>query len=342
MASCHVTGRSSCAEASPFRQTVEKQRGPGSRQTMRNSSRVTFFVLSAYQDLGPLRYPLFLLVLLLYVSIVCSNLLLILSVCLSRSLRQPMYLFLCSLALNQLFGSLGLFPFLLVQLLSRAHTVPAPLCLLQIFCLYSYASVEFLNLSVMSYDRYLAVCRPLQYRQRMSGAHVAGLLLLAWLAGAGACLLMISLSASLRLCGNVIPKVYCDNYLVVKLACGDTRLNNVSGVLNTTAIILGPLGLTLFSYAKILQVCFSGSQRAQRRKALGTCVPHLASLLNFSCGAFFEVLQSRFDMSRVPVPVRVLLSLYWLAGQPLFNPLVYGLKLSGVRTAARALLVLRL
>ncbi|KAM9820293.1 olfactory receptor 11A1-like [Neosynchiropus ocellatus] len=305
---------------------------------MWNSSQVTFFVLTAYLDIGAARYAVFLLLLVLYAAIVCSNVFLVAVICVTRTLREPMYLFLCSLFLNQLYGSLGLFPFLLVQVLSRVHTVPAQLCFLQIFCLYSYATVEFLNLSVMSYDRYLAICRPLRYRVTMSVTHVAALVLLAWLYGCGVCLLMTSLSAQLHLCGNLIHKVYCDNYLIVKLACSDTRLRNIGGVVSTAAVILGPLALSVFSYAKILQVCLSGSKRSQQ-KALATCAPHLASLLNFSFGACFEILQSRFEMSWVPGSARVLLSLYWLACQPLFNPLIYGLKLSSIRIAGRALLV---
>ncbi|KAM8822206.1 olfactory receptor 4B13-like [Synchiropus picturatus] len=306
-----------------------------------NSSSVSHLVLAAYVDTGGLRYPLFLLVLLLYVSIVCSNLLLILSVCLSRSLRQPMYLFLCSLALNQLFGSLGLFPFLLVQLLSRAHTVPAPLCLLQIFCLYSYGGVEFMTLALTSYDRYLAICRPLQYAALMTAAKLRGLLAASWLYPLLVNLFMVyGLTAPLRLCSRVIPKVYCDNYWLVRLACGDTRLNNLFGLCHMFVVILGLFLLIVFSYARILRVCCRGSRRT-RHKALGTCGPHLASLLNFSVGVFFEVLQSRFRLSLLPNTLQVFLSLYWLMFQPLVNPLMFGLQLTKVRLVYQGLLARR-
>ncbi|AWO99503.1 putative olfactory receptor 142-like [Scophthalmus maximus] len=75
-----------------------------------------------------------------------------------------------------------------------------------------------------------------------------------------------------------------------------------------------------------------------RQKAVSTCSPHLASLLNFSFGAFFEIMQSRFDMSSVHIVVRIVLSLYWLTCQPLFNPLFYGLKLSKIRFLCKSLL----
>ncbi|AWO99507.1 putative olfactory receptor 10J4-like [Scophthalmus maximus] len=256
-----------------------------------NSSAVSHFTLSAYMDTGPWRYFFFLIVLCLYVLIVLSNVLLVVVICVNRSLHEPMYLFLCSLFVNELYGSTGLFPFLLLHILSDSHTVAAPLCFLQIFCLFSYGGAEYLNLAVMSYDRYLAICHPLQYNTHMTVNKTAALIGVTWLWPLLLCLVMTSLSESLHLCENVIHKVYCDNYSVVKLSCSNTSVNNVYGLFITSVSILSPLTLILFSYVKILRVCFSGSSQT-RQKAVATCSPHLVSLLNFSFGAFFEILQS--------------------------------------------------
>ncbi|KAF3848269.1 hypothetical protein F7725_021297 [Dissostichus mawsoni] len=181
-----------------------------------------------------------------------------------------MYLFLCSLFVNELCGSTGLFPFLLVQILSDIHTVSAPLCFLQIFSLYTY------------------------------------------------------------LCGNIINKVYCDNYSIVKLACSDTTVNNVYGLIVTFLLIISPVFLIFYTYMKILRVCFSGSKQT-RQKTFSTCTPHLASLLNVSCGCCFEVIQNRFDMEFVPNMLRIFLSLYYLSFQPIFNPVLYGLNMTKIR-----------
>ncbi|KAM9318557.1 olfactory receptor 4B13-like [Pholidichthys leucotaenia] len=222
------------------------------------------------------QYLYFFIVISLYVFIIAANVLLIVVICMSRSLHEPMYMFLCSLFVNELYGSTGLFPFLLVQIISDVHTVSAPLCFLQIFCVYTYASIQFCNLAVMSYDRYLAICCPLQYSTRMTSNNVAILIALSWLYPFVAMLLLISLSSPLQLCGNIIHKVYCDNYSIVKLACSDTTVNNIYGLLYTCILAL-LVFLILNSYVKILKVCFSGS-RQMRQKALSTCTPHLASL----------------------------------------------------------------
>ncbi|XP_030599643.1 olfactory receptor 142-like [Archocentrus centrarchus] len=302
---------------------------------MKNSTQFSYFTLGAYFEAGAFKYVYFLIIM-LYISIISSNVLLIVVICVNRSLHEPMYMFLCSLFVNELYGSTGLFPFLLIQILSDVHTVSAPLCFLQIFCVYSYASVEFLNLAVMSYDRYLAICCPLQYHTRMTSRKIVMIIALTWLYPFLGVNVLISLSVPLQLCGNIINKVYCDNYSIVKLACSDTTVNNICGIVYTfTGVLL--VILILYSYMRILKVCFSGSKQT-RQKAVSTCTPHLASLLNFSCGAFFEIIQNRFDMRHVPNMLRIFLSLYWLTCQPLFSPVIYGLTLTKIRTVCKSVI----
>uniref|UniRef100_A0A4W6FBZ3 G-protein coupled receptors family 1 profile domain-containing protein n=1 Tax=Lates calcarifer TaxID=8187 RepID=A0A4W6FBZ3_LATCA len=243
------------------------------RRIMMNSTQISYFTLAAYFDTGSLKYLYFMILTLLYVLILCANVLLIVIICMNRSLHEPMYLFLCSLFVNELYGSTGLFPFLLLQILSDIHTVSVPFCFLQIYCVYTYISIEFFNLAIMSYDRYLAICYPLQYNTQMTSNKV---------------------------------------------------------------LFFGPLILIFYTYVKILKVCFSGSKQT-RQKAVSTCTPHLVSLLNFSFGICFELLQSRFDMISVPNVLRIFLALYIVTCQPLLNPVLYGLKMSQIRNICKGL-----
>ncbi|KAM9318560.1 olfactory receptor 4B13-like [Pholidichthys leucotaenia] len=296
---------------------------------MLNSTQVSYFMFSAYLDSGILKYVFFLVALFLYILTLGANVLLIVLICMNRSLHEPMYMFLCSLFVNQLYGSTGLFPFLLVQILSNIHIIPAPFCFLQVFCIYSYGSVELAILAVMSYDRYLAICFPLQYNTQMTSSKVAMLIALSWLLPFLAIVGLISLIVPLQLCGNIINKVYCDNYSIVKLSCHDTTVNNIYGLIATSLTILCPVSLIFYTYMRILKICFSGSKQT-RQKAVSTCTPHLASLLSFIFGGFFEILQSRFNMNGVPNMLRIFLSLYFLTCQPLFNPLMHGLNRSKI------------
>ncbi|XP_031166321.1 olfactory receptor 6N1-like [Sander lucioperca] len=296
---------------------------------MINSTQVSYFTFGAYFDIGLFKYLLFTIIMCFYTVIVCANLLLIVVTCMNRNLHEPMYLFLCSLFVNELFGSTGLFPFLLVQILSDIHTVSASLCFLQIFCLYTYVNVQFYVLAAMSYDRYLAICYPLQYNTHMTSTKVTMLIALTWLFPLLAVVVLISLSSSLQLCGNRIDRLFCDNYSIVKLACSDTTVNNIYGLIYTFIVVLGLAIPIIYTYIRILKVCFSGSKQT-RQKAVSTCTPHLASLINFSFGCFFEVIQSRFNMSSAPIMLRIFLSSYFLTCQPLFNPLIYGLNLTKI------------
>ncbi|XP_059932274.1 olfactory receptor 4B13-like [Gadus macrocephalus] len=305
---------------------------------MVNSSHIPYFILTAYLDMGYLKYLYFVIVLMLYIVIVVANALLIVTICMKRSLHEPMYVFLCSLLVNQLYGSAGLFPFLLLQITSDSHTISRSMCFLQIYCLYTYATVELCNLAVMSYDRYLAICCPLHYKARLTSKKVALLIALVWLYSFIEFLIILCLNLRLKLCGNVMDRLYCQNYYVTKLACFDTTVNNFYGLFVIFLTVFVPLIPILFSYTKILRVCFNGSKET-RQKAVSTCIPHIASLINFSFGCCFEILQSRFNMSGIPGIMRIVLSLYFLTIQPLFNPIIYGLRLSKIRQMCRNVVV---
>ncbi|XP_034148900.1 olfactory receptor 11A1-like [Esox lucius] len=289
-----------------------------------------------YSDTGQFKYLYFLIITVLYISIWLSNTLLIVVICKERSLHKPMYLFLCSLFVNDLYGSTALFPAFLSNLLLDAHSISTVYCYLQILCIYTYACIELCNLAVMSYDRYLAICYPLQYNVLMTPKKAYILICLIWMVTFVNVIINLSLTIRLQLCGNVIVKVYCDNYLVVKLACStaDTAVNNIHGLYCAVLLLAAPLLTIVFSYIKILTICLKSSIE-MRQKAVSTCSPHLASLFNFSVGCFLTVIQSRIDrpVTHVPAVLQTILSVYFLMCQPLFNPIVYGVRMSKIRQA---------
>ncbi|XP_074534786.1 olfactory receptor 11A1-like [Halichoeres trimaculatus] len=303
---------------------------------MINVTQFSHFRLGGFPETRFLKYIYFLVAMLIYMLILCANLLLIAVICRNRSLHEPMYMFPCSLFVNELFGSTAFFPLLLDQILSDTHTVSVPLCFLQIFCLYSYVYVEFFNLTIISYDRYLAICYPLQYNSYMTFKKVSVHIAAAWLTACLSMVCILPLTYTLRLCGNIINSIYCNNYNIVKLACSDTRLNNIFGLVYSLISIFVPLTLIFYTYMRILRVCSSGSKQT-RQKAVSTCTPHLVSLFNFSFGICFEGIQSRFEKSHLPPSVSIFLSLYFLVCQPVLNPVIYGLKMSKISVKCKSL-----
>ncbi|XP_072547862.1 olfactory receptor 4B13-like [Salminus brasiliensis] len=299
---------------------------------MANSTQFTTIVLAGYIDVGNVKYLYFTVLLLLYMAIILANSLLIGVISLERSLHEPMYIFLCSLSVNELYGSAAFFPAILTHMLSKSNEVAIVFCYAQIFSLYTYASVELGNLAIMSYDRYTAICYPLLYSSIMTHSRVCLLIGLVWLVSFAKFTINLVLNVQLELCGNVIEKVWCDNYLLVKLACSDTIVNNIYGTAGAIFSILFPLLLISYSYIKIWRACLSSSAETTQ-KAIRTCTPHLASLLNFSFGCSFEIFSSRFHKLYMPPVLRVIISVYFVICPPLLNPIMYGIRLSKIKRA---------
>ncbi|XP_035241994.1 olfactory receptor 4C6-like [Anguilla anguilla] len=297
---------------------------------MENVSAMTSFILTAYTELEDHRYLYFICFLLLYIVILLVNLVLIVVICTEKSLHEPMYLFICSLAVNGVFGSTSLLPSMLVLLLSHSYEISLTHCLLQIYCLYSYGTIEFTILAVMSYDRYVAICHPLHYHLLMSPKELYAAITLSWVIPLIYFALLFIMTVQLTFCGKIIEKVYCVNFPLVKLSCFDT---NVQNILTLASIFVSPFSqilMILFSYGQIFRICLFASKESQT-KAIRTCTPHLLTLINFSVGCLFEVIQSRFNMSHVPHKARIFLSLHMFLFPPLLNPVIYGISNQAIK-----------
>ncbi|XP_020783520.2 olfactory receptor 51L1-like [Boleophthalmus pectinirostris] len=294
------------------------------------SQNPAYFQLTLFGDYGRLRYLFFTLCLLIYMTIISANMVIILTILLEKSLHQPMYVFICCLSVNSLYGSAGFFPRFLADLLSDSHFVSRPYCFIQIYVIYMYASCEFTILGIMAYDRFVAICQPLHYHTKMTIRKALTL----WGVGVfyPACAIGygVALSVQLPLCGNKLPRIFCSNWPVVKNSCVDTTHNNVVGQFVTVTTIFIPLLFVLFSYVRILIVCKRGSAEL-RGKALQTCLPHLVTFVTYSVSVFLELSLTRFD--KINPIVTAVLSLEYLMVPSINNPLIYGLKLPQIRTA---------
>ncbi|XP_066556124.1 olfactory receptor 6N1-like [Amia ocellicauda] len=298
---------------------------------------MTSLFLTGYKETGDLQYLYFIIILLVYMLTVAANTVIICVICVESSLHEPMYMFLCSLQVNGLYGSTALCPALLVNILSESHEISHTACLIQIYCLHTYCMCEYMALAVMGYDRYVSICHPFHYSTIMSSSRVYKLIALTWLVPLVIFTVMIVVTSRLPLCKRTIEKVYCANYSVVKLACIDVTINNIMGSILNTVYIFPLALLILYSYVHILRVCLKLSA-ASRSKALNTCVPHLVTVINFFVSTLFELFQSRFDMEYVPLVIRVLLSVYFLILPPLLNPIIYGLRSQKLKEKTKKLL----
>ncbi|XP_071989052.1 olfactory receptor 52D1-like [Engystomops pustulosus] len=276
------------------------------------------------------RYIYSVIVLSVYMMIILFNCSVIASVVLNKSLQEPMYIFISVLCINGLYGSSSFFPSLFVDLFFKIDDISYIGCVTQVFCIHTYLGCEMTILTVMAYDRYVCICNPLRYNNIMSFTSVAKLVVLAWMYTIVLVSIHIVLTIRLTLCDRIILKIYCDNWSIVRLSCDDTTINNGFGLfIASTFIVLMPI-LIICSYIRILKVCIRSSKDF-RAKALQTCTPHLITITNYASNLLFELLMYRFIPTEFPFELRMVMSVQLLAGPPIINPLIYGLKMKEIR-----------
>lgn len=299
---------------------------------MLNRSTIAGFTLSGFNATAKYRYGLFTLTLLCYCLIIVVNVSLILTIVIEKKLHEPMYIFLASLSFNGLYGASGFYPKFLYDLLSDVHLIPYVGCFVQIYVIYSNAIVDYSILVVMAYDRYVAICRPLEYHAVMSKQRVVLLLGLSWLVPFCCETLVISLTSTLELCGSHIDKVYCENWAVVKLACGATTAINITGLILIVFYFCHAL-LISFSYMKLVKVTLNSTE--SRKKFMHTCLPHLCCLINVTASLLFDLMYSRYGSLSLPQHLRNFMAIQFLVITPVLNPIIYGLKLTKIRNTMR-------
>ncbi|XP_075051371.1 olfactory receptor 52E4-like [Mixophyes fleayi] len=304
------------------------------RTQMQNSTSFPPTVLIlGFGEITDINYLYSVITLVGFMVIILSNCTVITTVMLSKSLHEPMFIFISSLCANGLYGSISFFPNLFINLIYKTKIISYIGCFLQVFCIYTYASCEITMLAVMAYDRYVCICNPLRYVSIMTLITAFKLVFAAWTFSFILITILVTLSARLPLCDNVILKIYCDNWSVVRLSCIDTTVNNIFGVFVTVATMGVMPFLIVLSYIEIAKVC--AKSKDVREKAMQTCAPQLISIIIFVTGCVFEILLYRFVPTRVPYGLRVFMSVEVIVVPPLVNPLLYGLKMKAIKVRIR-------
>uniref|UniRef100_A0A8C9V028 Olfactory receptor n=1 Tax=Scleropages formosus TaxID=113540 RepID=A0A8C9V028_SCLFO len=263
-----------------------------------------------------------------YLLSIFFNITVIVAILLEKVLHEPMHIFLCSLCFNGICGATGFYPYFLNSLSLDSNVITYRACIAQIFLIYTYIFCEFTNLTMMAYDRYAAICRPLEYHSIMTPLKIGKLLIFTWLFSLSETFAGVVLTVRLPLCGNSIDKLYCFNWDIVKLSCTDTSLNNFYGYILLFFQISQAI-MVIISYIHITRTCFRS--RTEQSKFMETCVPHLITLSTFSLSVCLDVVSARFSSSESLQTFRNILSVKYLVIPPLLNPLLYGLKLKQIR-----------
>ncbi|XDV38691.1 hypothetical protein PO909_008041 [Leuciscus waleckii] len=255
------------------------------------------------------RHVYFICFLALYVLILLINIRLVMVIIMDKALHEPMYIFLSHLCVNGVYGASGFYPKFLSDLILDSYVISSHMCALQIFVIYSSLLCEFTILTVMSYDRYVAICKPLDYHSRLTKFTCVKLILFSWIVPTISVFTATLLANLKPFCAYHVDKLYCDNWSVVKLSCASSFVN----------III------IVSYVKLISACKTSLEN--RRKFWQTCLPHILLLINFTFAVLFDIMYSRYGSNDIPESLR-----YFLALELIIVPLIYGLNIRAVRT----------
>ncbi|XP_075128606.1 olfactory receptor 11L1-like [Leptodactylus fuscus] len=298
----------------------------------KNCSLVTEIFLLGFQNLQNSRIFFFLLLLVIYCLTLCGNLLIILVVSYSRSLHAPMFFFLTQLSFSDILLTTTIVPNMLRVLLHEGSFVSFVGCLAQYYVFVASEALECFLLTVMSYDRYQAICHPLHYTMVISIPFCIKTVLLFWLMIFCVILMFSVTMGQYQFCGpNVIDHFFCDLDPILELSCSDTSIVKLESMILVIPIVLCPFTVIIVSYVYIIFTILKIPSVTGRQKTFSTCSSHLA-VVSVYYGAII-------CMYLFPNTERVkkILSLFYTVLTPLLNPIIYSLNNRDIKEAYRKL-----
>ncbi|NP_001375482.1 olfactory receptor family 4 subfamily Q member 3B [Canis lupus familiaris] len=298
-----------------------------------NDSKVTEFVLLGLSSSWELQLFLFFIFLLFYMTVILGNLLIMVTVRADAHLLQsPMYYFLGHLSFIDLCLGCVTVPKMLRDFLQQGKIISFSGCLTQIYFLHFLGANETFLLTVMAYDRYVAICNPLHYLTVMNRQLCFQLVFTCWFGGFIHSISQVTLVIQLPFCGpNELDNFYCDVPQVIKLACMDTYVVEVLMVSNSGLLSLICFFVLLFSYAIILTTLRTRFHQG-RSKALSTCASHLTvvSLIFVPCVFIYLRPFCSFSVDKI-------FSVFYTVITPMLNPLIYTLRNADMKRAMKKL-----
>ncbi|XP_074838289.1 olfactory receptor 10G6-like [Carettochelys insculpta] len=306
-----------------------------------NRSQLSHFILVGLPYPPALRVPLFFFFLLIYLLTLCGNLLILLAVVLDRRLQKPMYWFLCHLSFIDMAVSSVVVPKVVATFLPGGGDVSFQGCAAQLFFFHFLGCTECFLYTVMAYDRFLAICKPLRYGVIMNRTACLCLAAGTWLGGSIHSTIQTFLTFHLTYGrGTRVGYIFCDIPAMLKLACGDTAFNE-----QVTFVDIGFLAITCFlliltSYVYIISAILRIRSAEGRRRAFSTCAAHVTVVVTYYVPLVFIYLRPGSQH-----PLDSVVAVFYTTVTPFLNPLIYTLrnqemksaltKLAGKQEAAR-------
>ena len=299
-----------------------------------NDTRISEFFLLGFSDAPELQPLIFGLFLSMYLISVFGNLLIILAVNSDSHLHTPMYFFLSNLSFVDICFTSTTIPKMLWNIQTQSKVITYEGCITQMYFFVLFAVLDDLLLTVMAYDRFVAICHPLHYTVIMNPWLCGVLVLVSWIMGVLNSLLQSLIVLDLTFCEDLeISQFFCELNRVIQLACSDTFLNNTMIYFTSLLLAIGPLAGILYSYYKIISLIYRIASAQEKYKAFSTCASHLLVVSLFYCTSLGVYLGSAGTHSSHSSATA---SVMYTVVTPMLNPFIYSLRNKDIKRALKA------
>ncbi|XP_060137154.1 olfactory receptor 14A16-like [Zootoca vivipara] len=303
-----------------------------------NESSVSEFLLlefSAVRELQILHFSLFLV---LYLAIVFGNLLIISAVAFDLHLHTPMYFFLMNLAIQDIGAVSVTIPKSMANSLMSIRHISYAGCIAQVLSFVFFLSSDVALLTVMAYDRHVAICNPLQYEMVMNRAACKQMIAGVWVAGIFNAVMHTSATFATPFCSNIVNQFFCEIPQLLTLACSNLYLGEIVAMLLSIVFVFGCFVFIVVTYVHIFTAVLKLPSVKGRKKAFSTCIPHLVVFSVFCFTACFAYVRLP---SKTPSDLDFALTVMYTILPPLFNPIIYSMRNKEIKNALSKLLGLR-
>ncbi|KFW04139.1 Olfactory receptor 14J1, partial [Fulmarus glacialis] len=305
------------------------------KQQMSNSSSMNEFLLPAFTDMWELQLLHFWLFLGIYLAALMGNGLIITAIACDQRLHTPMYFFLLNLSHLDLGAISTILPKAMANSLWDTRAISYLGCAAQVFFFLFLIGGEFCLLTVMAYNRFVAICKPLHYRTLLGSRACVHMAAAAWGSGFLNAVLPTANTFSLPICqGNAVDQFFCEIPQILKLSCSDAYLREAGLVTFSAFLFLGCFVFIVLSYVQIFRVVLKISSEQGWHKAFSMGLPHLAMVSLFISTFMFALLKPPFISS---ASLDQVVALLYTVVPPALNPLIYSMRNKETKEALRKL-----
>uniref|UniRef100_A0A8D1L5V9 Olfactory receptor n=1 Tax=Sus scrofa TaxID=9823 RepID=A0A8D1L5V9_PIG len=298
---------------------------------MGNHTRVTIFILAGLTNDPQLKVVLCIFLLLTYLLSITGNLIIIILTLVDIHLKTPMYFFLRNFSFLEIFFTATCIPKCLVVMVTGDKTISYNNCFIQLFFVFLLGASEFYLLAAMSYDRYVAICKPLHYTTIMNSKICIQLVLSCWIAGFFTIFVPLLLVLKLDFCAsNIVDHFLCDPTALLQISCSDIHPTETMGFISAVVTLVVTLAVVIISYTYIVLTILKLPSSNQRKKAFSTCSSHMI-VISLSYGSCLFMYPKPSVKQRVSFSKGIAVLSTSVA--PLLNPFIYSLRNQQVKNA---------